>query len=126
MTKTVSTGDLIVTVTATGTLQPTNEVDVGSELSGNIEAVMVDFNDQVTVGQVLARLDVSKLNAQVKQTEASLVAAKAKVAQVKASINETAAKLRQLEKVKKLSNGKLPAQVEMDGAKAAVVRARAD
>lgn len=125
-TDTVSTGDLIVTVTGTGTLQPTNEVDVGSELSGNIEAVMVDFNDQVTEGQVLARLDVSKLNAQVTQTEASLAAAKARVALTKATVDETAARLRQLEKVKKISGGKLPARAEMDNAKATAARARAD
>lgn len=60
-TEPVTVDDLVVTVTSTGTLQPTNEVDVGSELSGNIEEVLVDFNDQVTVGQVLARMDVSKL-----------------------------------------------------------------
>ncbi len=125
-TEPVTIGDLVVTVTATGTLEPTNEVDVGSELSGNIEAVLVDFNDQVTEGQVLARLDISKLEAQVKQTQASFQAAKARVAQAQATSNETAAKLRQLEKVRKLSSGKLPAKVEMDNAKAAVARARAD
>ncbi|WLE95488.1 MAG: efflux RND transporter periplasmic adaptor subunit [Candidatus Electrothrix communis] len=125
-TEAVSIADLVVTVTATGTLEPTNEVDVGSELSGNIEAVLVDFNDQVTEGQVLARLDVSKLEAQVKQTQASFQAAKAKVAQAQATINETAAKLRQLEKVHTLSKGKLPAKAEMDSAKAAAARARAD
>ncbi len=125
-TERVTIGDLVVVVTATGTLEPTNEVDVGSELSGNIEAVLVDFNDQVTEGQVLARLDVSKLEAEVKQTQAFFQAAKAKVAQAQATVNETAAKLRQLKKVSTLSNGKLPAQVEMDNAKAAAARASAD
>src|SRR4029450_11308627 len=48
---------LRVTVTATGTLQPTNQVDVGSEVSGIIDKVFVDFNDSVTQGQVIAQLD---------------------------------------------------------------------
>jgi HlyD family secretion protein len=47
-------GDLVVTVTATGTVQPTTEVEVSSELSGTLASVTVDFNDTVTVGQVLA------------------------------------------------------------------------
>jgi HlyD family secretion protein len=125
-TEPVTVDDLVVTVTSTGTLQPTNEVDVGSELSGNIEEVLVDFNDQVIEGQVLARMDVSKLEAQVKQTQASLRTAKAKVAQAQATINETAVKLRRLEKVRSLSKGKLPAKAEIDIAEAAAARARAD
>jgi len=54
-------------VSATGTLQPTNQVDVGSEISGTIKTVEVDYNDQVTRGQVLAKIDPTKLEAQVKQ-----------------------------------------------------------
>ncbi|WPD22571.1 MAG: efflux RND transporter periplasmic adaptor subunit [Candidatus Electrothrix scaldis] len=125
-TEAVTIEDLIVTVTATGTLEPTNQVDVGSELSGKVEAIMVDFNDQVTEGQLLARLDVSKLKAQVKQTEASLQAAKAKVLQTKATIDETRSKLRQLQKVRKLSGGKMPSKTDMDAAQAAYARAQAD
>ncbi|XOF35172.1 MAG: efflux RND transporter periplasmic adaptor subunit [Candidatus Electrothrix sp. YB6] len=125
-TEPVTIDNLVVTVTATGTLEPTNKVDVGSELSGKVEAVMADFNDQVTEGQVLARLDVSKLKAQVKQTEASLQAAKARVLQAEATIEETGSKLRQLQKVYKLSNGKMPSRTDMDAAKAASSRAKAD
>ena len=62
-TEEVKRGDLTVIVTATGTLQPTNKVDVGSELSGIIKSVEVDYNSKVKVGQVLARLDTSKLEA---------------------------------------------------------------
>lgn len=119
-------GDLTVTVTATGTLQPTNKVSVGSELSGNIEAVLADWNDRVKAGQVLARLDVSKLKAQVQQTQATLAAAKARVLQAKATIDETASKLRQQEKVRELSGGKQPSQADMDAAIAALARAKAD
>ncbi len=119
-------GDLIVTVTATGTLQPTNQVEVGSELSGNIEAVLVDYNDHVQAGQVLARLDVSRLKAQVQQKKASLATAEAKVLSADATIQETASKLGQLEKIWKLSGGKTPSQFDIDAAKAATARARAE
>src|SRR5512144_3390734 len=60
VTGAVTRGDLTVRVSATGTLQPTNQVDVGSEVSGLVETVLVDDNDRVKTGQVLARLDVSK------------------------------------------------------------------
>lgn len=125
-TEKVRSGDLTVNVTATGTLQPTNQVEVGSELSGNIEEVLVDFNDQVKAGQVLARLDVSKLKAQVKETEASLEGAKAKVLTAAATIQETASKLRQLKKIWELSGGKTPSQFDIDVGEAAAARARAD
>src|SRR5688572_20220061 len=53
----VTRGDLTVIVTATGTVQPVNQVDVGTEISGTIRTVEVDYNDRVTVRQVLARID---------------------------------------------------------------------
>jgi HlyD family secretion protein len=119
-------GDLTVTVTATGTLQPTNQVDVGSELSGNIAEVLVDYNDHVKTGQVLAKLDVSKLKAQVEQTQASLAAAKAKVLTAEATIQETASKLSQLKKIWELSGGKTPSQFDLDAAAAGAARAKAE
>jgi HlyD family secretion protein len=56
-TESVTRGNLDVKGSATGTLQPTNKVEVGSELSGLIETVFVDENDTVKKGQELARLD---------------------------------------------------------------------
>ncbi len=82
-------GNLTVIVTATGTLEPTNQVDVGSELSGIVDGVYVDYNDIVKVGQVLAKLDTSKLDAQVLQSKAALSAAQAKVLDAKATVLET-------------------------------------
>jgi HlyD family secretion protein len=86
----VERGALTVTVTATGTVQPTTQVDISSELSGTLAAVEVDFNDEVTEGQVLARLDDTKLRAQVTNAEAQLVAARAKLASAEATVSETA------------------------------------
>lgn len=125
-TQEVKRGDLTIVVTATGTLQPTNTVDVGSELSGIVKTVEVDYNSKVKVGQILARLDTSKLEAQVTQSKASLESAKAKVLQAQATVSETRSKLAQLRKVKALSNNKVPSQSEMDAAEAALERASAD
>ena len=80
--------NLTVIVTATGTVQPTNEVDVSSELSGTIRNVLVDYNDTVKVGQVLAELDTEKLNARVASSRAKLAAAKARVKNADATLVE--------------------------------------
>jgi len=125
-TEKVRRGDITVIVTATGTLQPTNEVDVGSELSGIIESVEADYNGKVKVGQVLARLDTSKLEAQVTQSKAALESAKAKVLQMQATVKETRSKLAQFQRVRELSNNKVPSQSEFDAAEAAFERAKAD
>ena len=125
-TQEVQRGNLTVIVTATGTLQPTNKVDVGSELSGIIKSVEADYNDRVKVGQVLARLDTSKLEAQVTQSKAALESAKAKVLQAQATVSETRSKLAQLQRVWELSNKKIPSQSELDAAEAAFERAKAD
>ncbi len=125
-TEQVRRGNLVVIVTATGTLQPTNKVDVGSELSGTIKQVEVDYNSKVRAGQVLARLDTAKLEATIAQSRAALGSAKAKVQQTRATLTETRAKLAQYERVWSLSGGKVPSQTEMDAAKAAFERAKAD
>lgn len=125
-TQEVQRGDLTVIVTATGTLQPTNKVDVGSELSGIIKTVEADYNGKVKVGQILTKLDTSKLEAQVTQSKAALESAKSKVLQAKATVSETRSKLAQLRRVKELSNNKVPSQAEIDAAEAAFERALAD
>jgi HlyD family secretion protein len=119
-------GDLTVRVTATGTLQPTNQVDVSSELSGTIRTVSADFNDEVKVGQELARLDTLKLEAAVLQSRAAVDSAKAKVEQALATLAESESQIKRLEHVRELSGGKVPAQADIDTANASVLRARAD
>ena len=119
-------GNLTILVNATGTLEPTNEVEVGSEQSGIVKSVKADYNDKVVVGQILAKLDTSKLDAQVTQAKASLESAKAKVLQAEATLNETKNKLTQYQKVRELSNNKVPSQTEFDAAKASYERAVAD
>jgi HlyD family secretion protein len=92
LTDSVRQGALLVTVTATGTLQPTNQVDVGSEVSGIIDRVLVDFNATVKAGQVLAELDTQQLDARVASANAALAVAQASLMQAQATVTETAAK----------------------------------
>jgi HlyD family secretion protein len=125
-TQVVTRGDLTVIVTATGTLEPTNEVEVGSELSGIIKTVEVDYNDKVEIDQPLARLDTTKLEAQVTQSRAALDAAKANVLQARATVKETQSKLEQMKAVWELSGKKVPSQADLDAAEAAYDRAKAE
>lgn len=118
-------GRLVVTVSATGRLQPTNQVAVGSELSGIVEQVFVDVNDAVTKGQMLARLDLAKLQDAVTRSRANLAAARAQVLQSQATVAENRATLSRFEHVAQLSAGKVPARSELDSAEANLKRAEA-
>ena len=82
VTKTVTRGTLAVTVSATGTLAPRDQVDVGAEVSGKIDSLAVDFNDHVTKGQILARINTDQLEAQLQQARATLETAQATLEQM--------------------------------------------
>jgi HlyD family secretion protein len=101
-------------------------VDVGIEVSGTIESVAADYNDEVKVGQVLARLDTTRLEAQAQQNEAALEAARAKVLQAQASVQEAEAQLARLNRVREMSGGKVPSQNDLDTATANLARYKAD
>jgi len=88
MTEPVKTGDITVTVSATGTVEPTHVVEISSELSGTINSVEADFNDTVSSGQILARLDTEKLEATLERSRASLAAREAHVAEAQATLDE--------------------------------------
>ncbi len=122
----VETGTLVVKISATGNLQPTNQVEVGSELSGIIDKVFVDDNDEVKKGQVLARLDLSKLEDNVAKSQANLAAAEAQLLQTQATTAEAEAALARYRYVAKLSDGKVPSQNEMATAEAVFKRAGAN
>ncbi|MCF1709540.1 efflux RND transporter periplasmic adaptor subunit [Tabrizicola sp. J26] len=96
VTEPVIRGPLSVTVTATGTIEPITQVEVSSELSGTITAVEVNYNDRVEVGQVLARLDDTKLKAEVDTAEATLLAAEATVERSQATLDEAEENLRSI------------------------------
>jgi HlyD family secretion protein len=122
-TEPVTRGPLTVTVTATGNLQPRNQVDIGSELSGTVRLVNVDVNDEVRRGEVLATLDTERLKAQVLQAESALASAQARVMQAVATAKEARANYQRLLKVRELSNNKLPSQQDLDVAEATVAQA---
>ncbi|MDQ5844560.1 MAG: efflux RND transporter periplasmic adaptor subunit [Acidobacteriota bacterium] len=91
MTAKVERGNLRNTVTATGTLQAVTTVQVGSQASGTISALMVDFNSKVKKGQVIAQLDPSTTQAQVQQSRANLEQARASLAQARAAVAQSRA-----------------------------------
>ena len=125
-TEDAATGNLVVTISASGTLQPTRSVDVGSELSGTLEAVLVNENDTVKQGQVVARLDTSKLQDTAAKSRAAVAAAVANVAQMEATVAESRANLNRLRHVAELSGGKVPSKTELESAEASYQRAVAN
>ena len=126
VTEPVRKGDLTLTVSANGTLQPTRTVNIGSELSGTVRRVLVDVNDPVKKGQVLLELDTAKLAAQIQRSRASLASAHARQAQAAATVKEARAAFGRLEEVKRLSGGKVPSAAELDSGSATLDRALAD
>lgn len=93
----VTTGDLTVKVTATGTVEPINQVEVSSQQSGLVRTVSVDYNDTVTTGQVLATLDTDRLDANVTVAEATVAARTADVQQAQVTSDEATAALKRAE-----------------------------
>ena len=116
-------GDLTVTVTATGQLKPTHTVDVGSQVSGIVDSVPVDYNDHVKNGQVLAKVNTEKLDAQVLQDKAQLASARASVDNAKVTVIETDAEYKRDLDARQRSKYQIVSQHDVDTAKAAYDRA---
>ncbi|MGB8287608.1 MAG: efflux RND transporter periplasmic adaptor subunit, partial [Rhizobium ruizarguesonis] len=106
-------GDLTVLVTATGSVQPTEQVDISSELSGTVRDVNVDYNSTVTSGEVLALLDTNKLEADVKSSRAKLNSAKANVVKANADMQSAGTSL---ERLKSLVRSNVSTQQSLDDA----------
>ena len=83
----VERGTISNTITATGTLEAIKTVNVGTQVSGVIEKIFVDFNSQVKKGQLLAQLDETPLLAQLQQSKASVDQAEAQVKYQKATFD---------------------------------------
>jgi HlyD family secretion protein len=114
--------DLTVRITATGTVQPTDEVNVSSELSGTITAVLADYNDHVATGQLLAKLDTGKLQATLDHARATLASRKAVVAQAAATLAETQSAYNRVAELAKRGAG---TDQDLQTASAALARATA-
>ncbi len=126
VTEEIGLGNLLVTASASGTLQPTKSVDVGSELSGTLASVLVQENAVVKKGQLLAQLDTAKLTDAVAKSRAAVASAEAAVAQTQATVAETRAALARMRHVAELSGGKVPAKTELETAEASLLRAVAN
>lgn len=120
ITEQVKAGDLVVIVSATGTVQPINKVDVSSELSGIIRRVYVDYNSIVKKGEPLAELDTDKLQILVNSSKAKLIAARAKTQDAKATLLE---KKLELDRKKALARKEITTTYNLEVAKAAYDRA---
>ena len=88
VTQAATRSDLVIEVSATGTLQPLTQVDISSELSGIVRSVSAVENQEVKQGDVLATLDTSKLEVQIERAKASAKAAEAKVADAAVTLKE--------------------------------------
>ena len=116
-TKKVTKGDLSVVVSATGTLNPTNSVEIGVEVSGTIKEIYVDFNDEVEVGQLLAILDTRKLQSEVDGQTASLGISKANLKESEVNLRNKKTVYDRTLKMYNSSGGKYPSINELDDAK---------
>src|SRR5205807_2256583 len=94
ITRPVAYGDISATVTETGTVNPVDTVQVGTQVSGTVAALNVDYNSRVTKGEVLATLDPTQFQAAAQQSGANLAAAKASYAAALSAIAQDQASLR--------------------------------
>jgi HlyD family secretion protein len=92
-TAAVTRGDIVDTVGATGTLQAVKTVQVGTQVSGTIQAMYADFNSLVKKDQVLARLDPSLFQTQIEQARANLIRSQADLDRLKVSLDDARTKL---------------------------------
>jgi HlyD family secretion protein len=109
----VSQGDLMREVRASGNLEAVTTVQVGAQTSGRIATVEVDYNDRVKAGQVLARFDLTPLQAQLAQAQANLDAAQWSLAQAKTDSEKSQ---RDLQRAEALWQGKILADADHDTA----------
>jgi HlyD family secretion protein len=126
ITRSAERGRIALVVSAAGNLAPTNQIVIGSELSGTIDAVHVDTNDVVKKDQPLAKLDTSKLDRQTDRSRAALLVAKARVSQAAATLEEARAAFARQQELHQLSAGRTPSRATMETSRATVARAEAD
>jgi HlyD family secretion protein len=112
-TEPVVRGEIVASVSATGTLSAVTTVEVGTQVSGTIKEIYVDYNSQVEEGQLIALIDPETFEAQAEQAKANLALAKAGVLKANATLDDAK---RNLERMKQLAGRNLIAQSELDAA----------
>jgi HlyD family secretion protein len=118
----VERGDIRVAISSTGTLSAISTVTVGSQISGQVTDVLVDFNDQVKRGQVIARIDPKTYQAQIAQGNAQVANARAALSQAQATLVNAELDYR---RKADLGTRQLVARSDVDLARAALDQARA-
>ena len=108
-------GDVQVSISATGTLRALSTVDVGTQVSGQVSSVEVDFNDRVVAGQVIARIDPANLETRRAQADADLASARASLIEAQARLKQTEVDLR---RKRELEARKLVSASDLDLAQA--------
>ncbi|OFB61671.1 ABC transporter substrate-binding protein [Synergistes jonesii] len=121
-TSPVTRGDILSTIQATGTLNPVETVDVGTQISGTIKELYFDYNSRVKQGQLIALMDSDTQAAEVAQYEAALASARADVANVKAELDVAA---KNLVRTQELARRDLIAKSDVDADTSAWLKAKA-
>jgi HlyD family secretion protein len=128
ITETVTTGNIVRKVSASGKLRALNTIKVGAEVSGQITQVLVDYNSPVTKGQVLAVIDPTRVGAQVSQGQAQVASAQASLRQAQANVARANADLvlqeRNFARRAALAKKGFLSKAELDVAEAQLIAAR--
>ena len=119
----VTSGPIVRRALVTGTLEPARMVEVGSQVSGTIAAIEVDFNATVKAGQILARLDPASFQTRLIEAEAGLAKARAERAERQAVLDDAR---RKLENAQALAGDEQLARAELDLARTTMLQAEAD
>ncbi len=118
----INTGDVVDTVGATGALEAVTTVQVGSQVSGIIQELHVDFNSIVREGDVIMRLDPSLFETQIEQSRANLLRAEADVERLRVAVDDSETQLR---RSRELAAADLISPTELEAAEVALRSAEA-
>jgi RND family efflux transporter MFP subunit len=122
-TTAVTSGTVARQILATSSLEPSRSVDVGSEVSGTIESVNVDFNSKVRAGQIIARIDPSTYQSQLEAARAALAQARADASRMNTMLSDARTKFN---RAKELAADDLIPTSELDDARVTMDQAAAD
>jgi len=113
VTKPITRGDIVKTVSATGTLEAVKTVQVGTQVSGTVAALFADFNSVVHNGQVVARLEPDLFQSQVEQARANLIKSEADLERFRVAVDDAKTKLA---RAQQLWDNKLIPKTELEAA----------
>lgn len=119
-------GDIHSSISASGSLSPVNEVEIGSVISGLVLEVLVEENDEVKKGQILARINPDSINQQIAKYTAQLNSAKAQLKASEQTLKDKKWNYDRLQELYNATNGASPSLLELQNAKTNYTSARAD